>query len=556
MAEKKKLSAKAVLQDIKVGMSHEGLMTKYGLSPAGLQKLFDKMVEAGLLAQTEVDSRVASRAAASGFAQVVSEVGTPLETNPAPGADGHKDVLGFKWLCPACQTPHHEKYAVCPQCGIIVEKYEAKLGRERESGAAGVSSLPGSLSPQNSAEVPPFPPAPSGAGLPPLPPEAYAAPLPPLPDQNGSSFPRQNQNEPRGKGSAPGELGRRPLSDIKPFYLSVFRDLEEGKRAIRWQLIVLVVLFGEFWYFFKGMWRKGLVLAGITFTFSTWLNIAFPNLNPVISVIMYELLFVPVALFVAPWDYYLYRMHGQAFYTRHWLFCIPGRHPEDLYRSLLLAPETTDGIPQLPEDTERSDKKKGYILTPLVLAIMFIVGVGVDFVTEHKSSRQGIAPPEARLSQGSGQQPAHSPVRRSASNNGKSGRSDDEVLPAVGTGHGAMESVVGPFEAFINPHNKRLSMDRNALWTRFRGQWFFGVSYVEEITHADSGRERVTVSSTHFDDGLSLKCFVHLHVSDPWRRVARKLKKGDLVSYCGRLMSRPTPTTGIVLEQAEVGEPQ
>lgn len=55
MAEKKSLSAREVVADIRVGMSDEQLMGKHGLSTKGLQSLKDKLITAGLLTAQELN---------------------------------------------------------------------------------------------------------------------------------------------------------------------------------------------------------------------------------------------------------------------------------------------------------------------------------------------------------------------------------------------------------------------------------------------------------------------------------------------------------------------
>lgn len=57
MAEKKTLSAKQVLGDIRSGMSDDELRNKYALSSKGLQSLLTKMVAAELLKQSELETR-------------------------------------------------------------------------------------------------------------------------------------------------------------------------------------------------------------------------------------------------------------------------------------------------------------------------------------------------------------------------------------------------------------------------------------------------------------------------------------------------------------------
>ncbi len=60
--EKKKISAKEALADIRSGMSDADLMSKYVLSDPGLQSLFDKLVTAGYIDLSEIMARTPSYA--------------------------------------------------------------------------------------------------------------------------------------------------------------------------------------------------------------------------------------------------------------------------------------------------------------------------------------------------------------------------------------------------------------------------------------------------------------------------------------------------------------
>jgi lipopolysaccharide biosynthesis regulator YciM len=53
----KKISAKAIMTDLKAEMSDAQLMTKYGISFQGLHDLFDKLIKAGLATQSYFDKR-------------------------------------------------------------------------------------------------------------------------------------------------------------------------------------------------------------------------------------------------------------------------------------------------------------------------------------------------------------------------------------------------------------------------------------------------------------------------------------------------------------------
>ena len=55
--EKKKVSARESITDIRSGMSDAALMEKYHLSPPGLQSLFDKLVGGGYIDLSEIHER-------------------------------------------------------------------------------------------------------------------------------------------------------------------------------------------------------------------------------------------------------------------------------------------------------------------------------------------------------------------------------------------------------------------------------------------------------------------------------------------------------------------
>jgi hypothetical protein len=95
---KRKVKAKGVVADIRAGMGDDMLKEKYGLSDIGLQSVFNKLVDAGLLPQSELDKRL-----------------SPTETS-----------VDMWWRCPACGSPQSHEHDECPQCGVIVEKFLKK----------------------------------------------------------------------------------------------------------------------------------------------------------------------------------------------------------------------------------------------------------------------------------------------------------------------------------------------------------------------------------------------------------------------------------------------
>ena len=80
--EKKKVSAKAAVADIRSGMSDAALMSKYALSNAGLQSLFDKLVNAGYIDLSDLLERMPAF------------LGTVDVLEPSPPAEAVKDDDG------------------------------------------------------------------------------------------------------------------------------------------------------------------------------------------------------------------------------------------------------------------------------------------------------------------------------------------------------------------------------------------------------------------------------------------------------------------------------
>ncbi len=93
--ETRQISAKAILADIKAGMDDTALMKKYQLSDKGLQSIFKKLVDAGVLKQEELEKR---------------------KREP-------DKIVDVAWKCPACGKPQSRRYDECPNCGVIVAKF-------------------------------------------------------------------------------------------------------------------------------------------------------------------------------------------------------------------------------------------------------------------------------------------------------------------------------------------------------------------------------------------------------------------------------------------------
>lgn len=125
------------------------------------------------------------------------------------------------------------------------------------------------------------------------------------------------------------ETGLSPLTGIDPYYLKIFKEIEAGKRPrFNWYAFLCGLVLTPLWYFYKRMWRKGLVYWAIA----------------VVAAIVFELvtgrwwiggeIAIPMAVgFSGNWDYYLYKVHGQEWWGRRSLTYKPW--PENLPRRLV-----------------------------------------------------------------------------------------------------------------------------------------------------------------------------------------------------------------------------
>lgn len=112
MAQKKTLSAKEVVSDIRASATDEFLIKKYGVSEKGLQSLFQKLVAAKIITQSDLDRRAAVE-------EVEAVMIEEEEAEQSPSISASTGV----YRCPSCNLPQIYDFKVCPQCGVIVEKY-------------------------------------------------------------------------------------------------------------------------------------------------------------------------------------------------------------------------------------------------------------------------------------------------------------------------------------------------------------------------------------------------------------------------------------------------
>lgn len=98
MSAAKKISAKAIMADLRAGLSDAELMEKYGVSVGALQELFGKLVEAGLATQAYFNKRA------------LRDVGLRQKNNASK-------------TCPHCGYTAAENFATCPRCEMDVSEW-------------------------------------------------------------------------------------------------------------------------------------------------------------------------------------------------------------------------------------------------------------------------------------------------------------------------------------------------------------------------------------------------------------------------------------------------
>jgi len=109
--EKRKISARHILSDIRAGMNGEQIKQKHGLSDKSLASVLSKMVAAGLLTEEELQVPSLSRPG-----------------QPAIPAENTPTIALTK--CPACHASLASGSRECPVCGVIVEKFLARQEQE------------------------------------------------------------------------------------------------------------------------------------------------------------------------------------------------------------------------------------------------------------------------------------------------------------------------------------------------------------------------------------------------------------------------------------------
>lgn len=110
------------VRDIRAGMHDFDLMSKYKLSSKGLQSLFNHMIKAGLIQQSELDRRMQS------LDETVDLVPRAPFMSGGDASDAYADEeeLDLNWECPVCGIYQTREYTKCPECGALVALLKRK----------------------------------------------------------------------------------------------------------------------------------------------------------------------------------------------------------------------------------------------------------------------------------------------------------------------------------------------------------------------------------------------------------------------------------------------
>jgi rubrerythrin len=116
----KEVDAYEAARDIRSGVSNSDLMKKFGISPNGLEDLFEQLVGEALILPSELQFRLSSLAGTANANPSGHKRGKETELSSE-----HKGV----WKCPACGRTRDREYEECPMCGVIVAKFKQRHSR-------------------------------------------------------------------------------------------------------------------------------------------------------------------------------------------------------------------------------------------------------------------------------------------------------------------------------------------------------------------------------------------------------------------------------------------
>ena len=125
-------------------MKDEALMEKYGLSIKGLESLFGKLVEAGLLKHAELDHRksaatqTAKKQKVQPRTQDRAAASLDREEKNATGKEPKARFMEqMPWECPVCGQVQAKIPGKCPECGEVFQELMVKSDIENTDRSIG-----------------------------------------------------------------------------------------------------------------------------------------------------------------------------------------------------------------------------------------------------------------------------------------------------------------------------------------------------------------------------------------------------------------------------------
>jgi hypothetical protein len=114
--EKRSIKVKDFLADLRSGMDDGALLTKYYLTPVGLEKFYGMLLERGILDPDEMNARK------------IPEIVTGSESATSDAEDS-------SFICPACLAAHDTMFDICPCCGVSFQELLNTRGKSKPAAA-------------------------------------------------------------------------------------------------------------------------------------------------------------------------------------------------------------------------------------------------------------------------------------------------------------------------------------------------------------------------------------------------------------------------------------
>jgi hypothetical protein len=109
-SEKRKISAREILLDMRSGMNDAELKEKHGLSDSSFESVMHKLGAAGLLTKAELQKRAKSA--------------------KVPGESAQRNAEETLALCPSCNAAMPAGAPECPTCGVVFSKVSSQQAQD------------------------------------------------------------------------------------------------------------------------------------------------------------------------------------------------------------------------------------------------------------------------------------------------------------------------------------------------------------------------------------------------------------------------------------------